>query len=226
MKEKISSEGQCLFCKGRFSQSAIHLHVQKHLAEKQGKAGNSFLLKVEVNPDWGKTPFFLSLWADGETRMKDIDGFLRSIWLECCGHMSEFTVPMSKKLKDVLHKGMSIGYQYDFGSTTELQIEVVDEYPVMADEKIALLSRNEPLNIPCCMCKMAAATVVCIAHDPEEDAEFCKACAKKHAKNCDDFEDYASMPLVNSPRMGVCGYTGGTIDGQRDLPIKAKISKE
>jgi hypothetical protein len=24
------------------------------------------------------------------------------------------------------------------------------------------------------------------------------------------------MPIVNSPRMGVCGYEGGTIDKERD----------
>ena len=33
---------------------------------------------------------------------------------------------------------------------------------------------------------------------------------------CSDFDDYASMPVVNSPRMGVCGYEGGSIDLERD----------
>jgi hypothetical protein len=50
----------------------------------------------------------------------------------------------------------------------------------------------------------------------EEDAGFCDKCAEKHAKKCADFEDYASLPIVNSPRMGVCGYMGGTIDTERD----------
>jgi hypothetical protein len=50
----------------------------------------------------------------------------------------------------------------------------------------------------------------------DDDAEFCDKCAKKHAKKCEDFDDYASMPVVNSPRMGVCTYEGGVIDIERD----------
>jgi len=30
------------------------------------------------------------------------------------------------------------------------------------------------------------------------------------------YADYAAMPVVNSPRMGVCAYEGGTIDRERD----------
>jgi hypothetical protein len=46
---------------------------------------------------------------------------------------------------------------------------------------------------------------------------FCEKCAKKHAKECEDFADgYAVMPVVNSPRMGVCAYEGGCIDTERD----------
>jgi hypothetical protein len=29
----------------------------------------------------------------------------------------------------------------------------------------------------------------------------------------------AQMPVVNSPRMGECGYEGGTIDIERDRPL-------
>ena len=42
----------------------------------------------------------------------------------------------------------------------------------------------------------------------------------KHSEICDDFEDYAEMPVVNSPRMGECGYSGGEIDTERDGPYK------
>ena len=45
---------------------------------------------------------------------------------------------------------------------------------------------------------------------------FCDDCAEKHTKECEDFADYAEMPVVNSPRMGECAYDGGTIDTERD----------
>ncbi len=123
---------------------------------------------------------------------------------------------MSRKTKDALYEGLALEYEYDFGSSTELTITVMSEYPIKADKKIVLLSRNEPLEIMCTTCGKLPATQVCTVCMWEEDAVFCDKCAKKHAKKCEDFADYASMPIVNSPRMGVCAYEGGTIDTERD----------
>ena len=257
MQEKLISEGKCLFCGKTFAKAGINRHLATHFKEKAetGKAGNSFLVKVETNKRWGNTPYFLSLWIDGETKMKDLDEFLRYIWLECCGHMSAFRnlklqtfrggmfdvmdaydyleqgnvakyekimeenrgeVPMSRKAKSALYKGLVLDYEYDFGSSTELTITVVDEYPVKADKKIVLLSRNEPLQIMCSICKKVPATQLCSICMYEKEAEFCNTCAKKHAKKCKDFAEYAAMPVVNSPRMGVCAYNSGRIDVERD----------
>jgi len=257
MQEKTKSEGKCLFCGKTFAKAGINRHLGTHLKEKieTEKAGISFLVKVETNKRWGVTPYFLTLWVDGEATMKTIDQFLRDIWLECCGHMSAFRnpkmrmnmggmfgvmeayeyleqgnsakyekmmeetkgeIPMSRKVKDALYKELVLDYEYDFGSSTELTLTVIDEYPIKADKKIVLLSRNEPLEIMCSVCKKVPATQICSVCMYDEDAVFCDKCAKKHAKECDDFDDYASMSVVNSPRMGVCGYDGGTIDTERD----------
>ena len=230
--------------------------MQKHLADKTriDKPGKSFLLKIEPNPRWGNTPYFLSLWVDGNASLEMIDNFLRRIWLECCGHMSAFTnkkqqrtkasmwdffeaeslleagkikeyeeimeetrgeIPKHRRAKDALHKDMKIEYQYDFGSTTELSITIAGEYPVQAEENIVLLTRNEPPELLCASCGKEAAVAICTACY-NADNVFCAKCAKKHAKTCSDFADYAAMPVVNSPRMGVCGYEGGTIDKKRD----------
>jgi hypothetical protein len=116
-------------------------------------------------------------------------------------------------------------YEYDFGSSTDLLITVMDEYPVKADEKIVLLSRNEPLEWLCDSCKKEPATQICPVHDWDEDSMFCDKCAKKHAKKCSDFEEYAAMPAVNSPRRGVCAYTGGRIDTERDGVFKMQKRK-
>ncbi|HEX5155068.1 MAG TPA: hypothetical protein VFW07_26675 [Parafilimonas sp.] len=248
--------GICLYCNKQVSKQQVNRHMQKHLEDKllTSKPGKSFLLKIETNPAWGRTPYFLSLWVDGNAAMNDIDIYLRKIWLECCGHMSAFTnkklktargsmwdffeaekllqkgeikeyenimeetrgeIPKNRLTKDVLKKDMKIDYQYDFGSTTELQITVAEEFPVKADKTIVLLTRNEPPEILCHTCGKAPAVTVCTACYGEESF-FCAKCAKQHAKSCSDFNDYAAMPVVNSPRMGVCGYTGGAIDKERD----------
>jgi len=220
MQEKLKSEGRCFFCGEMFAKAGIDRHLATHLNEiaKSGNVGKSFLVKVETNKRWGSTPYFLSLWVDGETTMKTIDTFLRDIWLECCGHLSEFDgVGMAKKAGNVFIKGLQIGYEYDFGSTTSLTLTVVDEYPVKAAEKILLLSRNEPLEIMCSICKKAPAAQICtVCMDDDGEAMFCNKCAKKHEKECEDFADYAAMPVVNSPRMGTCAYEGGIIDKARD----------
>ena len=249
MQESMKSEGKCLFCGEIFTKVGINKHLFAHLKEigKSGQSGQSFLLKVEPLKRRSETPYFLSLWVDGETTLKTIDTFLRDIWLECCGHLSAFTLPgqktankfnlkgiynsflvdndseysdeisMRKKTKVVFSKGLKLEYTYDFGSSTQLNITVISEIPVKADKKIVLLSRNEPLEILCSVCKKAPATQICTMCCYDEDAEFCEKCAKKHEKMCNDFADYAAMPVVNSPRMGICGYKGGSIDTERDI---------
>lgn len=127
-------------------------------------------------------------------------------------------IPMSRTAKMALFKGIKLDYEYDYGSTTALQLTVVDEYPLAADERIVLLSRNEPLGLTCVTCGQSPAISICTVCDTdyEEGALFCVKCGEKHAKTCEDFADYASLPVVNSPRMGVCAYTGGEIDKERD----------
>ena len=128
----------------------------------------------------------------------------------------EVEISMNKKVKTVLSKGLELVYEYDFGSTTKLTVTVVDEYPLKAEKKIVLLSRNEPLKIMCDTCGKSPATQLCTACMYDGESKFCDKCARKHAKKCGDFADYASTPVVNSPRMGVCGYRGGRIDVERD----------
>jgi hypothetical protein len=125
-------------------------------------------------------------------------------------------VPMIRKTDKVLYQGLKLEYAYDFGSSTELLLTVMEEYPVKADEKIVLLSRNEPLEWLCNTCKKEPATQICTVHNWDEDSLFCDKCAKKHEGKCEDFKEYAAMPVVNSPRMGVCAYEGGVIDIERD----------
>ena len=257
MQEKLTSEGVCLFCGKTFAKAGINRHLATHLKEKVeiGKPGKSFLVKIVGTEKWKTTLYFLSLWIDGEAKMKDVDAFLRNIWLECCGHLSAFRnpknrkrglgmfdvmdafdfleqgnvakyekimeevdgcVPMSRKTKDALYKGLALEYEYDFGSSTELIITVVDEYPIKADKKIVLLSRNEPLKMMCSICGKVPATQICSVCMWEKDVLFCDKCAKTHAKECPDFAKYAAMPMVNSPRVGICAYEGGIIDIERD----------
>ena len=298
MQEKLKSAGKCLFCGKTFAKSVINRHLTTHLKEKAetNEKGQSFLVKVTTPVREEATPYFLSLWVDGEATMRTIDTFLRDIWVDCCGHLSAFSfppdknrrdellelleddelddvddtnddlfdddeddeddedddyddydedddyddyddydddffgdgnydwerdeydneVPKASKVKDVLSKDLILTYEYDYGSTTTLNLTTMLELPVKADEDIVLLSRNEPPEILCDMCHKAPAKHICNICVYDDKGAFCDKCAKKHAKTCEYFEDGADLPLANSPRAGVCYYTGGTIDAERD----------
>ena len=124
---------------------------------------------------------------------------------------------------NVFHTGQVLLYEYDFGSTTRLEIKVLGEYPLNLKDDIVLMSRNEALHILCDNCGKKPAVQLCIIHYADEPKFFCTACGKKHAKTCPDFEDYSAFPVVNSPRMGVCGYMGSEIiDTERDKAWNGK----
>ncbi len=171
--------------------------------------GVSYHLRVEAGP------YFLQLLMDGDATLKKLDAFLRKIWLECCGHLSRFSVGMTRKASQVFEPGIQLDYEYDFGSTTELTVKVLAQYAFGVKKGIELLSRNEPLEIMCDKCGKQPAVELCTVHWSEEERFFCEKCAEPHQKECEDAE-YAMMPVVNSPRMGECGYEGGTIDLERD----------
>lgn len=210
-----------MYCSQLYDKRSIGKHLDKHLAELAGKADTpnelSFHIRVEA------AEMFLELLVDANTTLTKLDGFLRKIWLECCGHLSAFRpkgtyseLPMSRKAGKLFATGLVLDYEYDFGSTTMLAVKVGASFPMAVPGGIALLSRNEPLAILCHVCDSNPATQICIIHIQEGEGFFCDTCAEKHAEQCADFADYAQMPVVNSPRMGVCGYEGGTIDTERD----------
>jgi hypothetical protein len=168
MKQIPKAEGKCLFCGKSFAKAGIIRHLQVHLRQKaeENAAGHSYLVKIETDPRYNEAPYFLSLWIDGRAIMKNIDSFLRDIWLECCGHMSSFTnpknrqrgsfldffvaedlisqgkmdeyekfmeetkgeIPMNRKVNEVFYKGLKLEYEYDFGSSADLLLTVMEEF--------------------------------------------------------------------------------------------------
>jgi hypothetical protein len=116
---------------------------------------------------------------------------------------------MDVALSEVLKPGMKFGHQYDFGSTTALALRVVGEYGGAArgkkEEPVRVLARNDPPEIRCGKCGKPA-ELVCTECLCEGRGWLCKSCAKKHEDECEGGE--MMLPVVNSPRVGVCGYCG------------------
>ena len=235
-KEKILSEGKCVYCSETLKKVGISKHLDGHLkqsADEKPQRDRAFHVRVEADA------YFLNLLIDADAPLDYLDDFLRAIWLECCGHMSSFMdksktydvdwddengvigEDKSKPVKDVFKVGQELKYEHDFGSTTELNVKILAEYQLSVRDGIKLLARNEPLKLLCVMCREKSAKVICSVCGWGAEAVFCADCGKKHAKECPDFADYSKMKLVNSPRAGVCAYEGGQIDKKRDGIWKA-----
>ena len=218
---QLKSEGSCPFCKKSLAKRAMSRHLETHFAKMPPSAGKqAYHLRIETGP------YFLHVLMNATSSLTVLDSFLRKIWLECCGHLSKFAqgsiwggeVGKSRKANAIFAKGVKLNYVYDFGTSTELKIQVIGEHALSA-KGVQLLTRNEPLEIFCDTCKKRAAANICTVHWGEDDAYFCESCYKKHEATCEEAEDYW-MPIVNSPRMGECGYDGGTIDTKRDGVFK------
>ena len=226
MSEKeLKTEGKCLYCNQMFSQFEIGKHLAKHLADmEKADAGIKTQTFCHVNVDAGE--MFLHLLVKGNTTMKTIDSFLRNIWLECCGHLSDFghnnyKVSMYQKVQDVFEPGVKIFHDYDYGTTTRVFLKGLKHYQLNIKESIVLLSRNEPLKLMCAICKKPAVNL-CTVCNYDKYSFFCESCSVEHENICEDFADYSCLPVVNSPRMGECGYIGGSIDLERDGVYKKK----
>ena len=203
--------------------------MNKHLAlcafrhdRPEGPPSDLFQLRVEGK---GAPMFWLDVEVKGESPLRRLDDLLRRVWLECCGHMSAFETgglrysvvvdnefgparnerSMSTKVSQVLTSpGQRLSYEYDFGSTTELTLRVINRrIGAIGRSAARLLARNEPPVWLCAACD-APATLVCPFCRDESNPFVCARHAAEHG--CADEESL--LPVVNSPRMGVCGYTG------------------
>jgi hypothetical protein len=147
-----------------------------------------------------------------------LDRFLRQTWLECCGHMSAFEIegtryassPMERErsmrapLQQLLEVGSKFFYEYDYGSTTELVLEVVAlREQGTPKSSVQLLARNEAPHVICHRCGDQPATLICSQCAWGAEGWLCEACSVAHPCG-----DEMCLPVANSPRVGVCAYTG------------------
>ena len=114
------------------------------------------------------------------------------------------TSSMDVKLDQVLQPGLKFTYEYDFGSTTELALKVVAEREGKLQKSrnaIQIMARNELPVVLCDNCGEKSATLIYQGWDGPE-MWLCKDCARTKR------DGNMMLPIVNSPRAGVCGYTG------------------
>jgi hypothetical protein len=221
MPREKQTKGRCSYCEQEITKNG----VTKHLAScsqrldavakaDSKKGGTEKLYHLRIQAD-GQNQFWLDLEMRGSVTLKNLDDYLRCIWLECCGHMSKFSVggwsgnEISKKRKalEIFDPGTELTHIYDFGTSSETLIKVVGvrEGTPTSSRPIVLMVRNLMPEYECIECKHPA-TILCMECVIEEDVwgTLCNEHATTHSHN-----NYGEpVPLVNSPRLGLCGYEG------------------
>ncbi|UWX63586.1 plasmid pRiA4b ORF-3 family protein [Deinococcus rubellus] len=222
-RTRTQSRGMCRNCGYIGTKASMTKHQAVCEARSSGSQGEHEVYRLRVSGSL-RPQYWLDVDMPVNATLDDLDGFLRGIWLDCCGHLSEFTIgpqdddnfdpfkpPRRGKpptLNKLLSVGDKFGYTYDFGSSTELKVHVQARETVggQAQEKVRLLARNLPPALACSECGVPAQWVH--SWDDDEETDGLTFSCNKHGKRTRDEQ----LPVVNSPRMGMCGYEGGNDD--------------
>lgn len=216
MATRTESTGKCALCGASFSKR----QMLRHLAQCAYPDGRNVAAVIQVRVDAAGTPYWLDLDVNATAPLGELDEFLRDIWLDCCDHLSAFDVgrerysmaPMERSergmevrvSKSLPPVGEVFSYEYDFGSTTYLRLKVVAHRQAPSRRgTVRLLARNDAPAWKCAECGQEATALCSICFYEEDDFFFCELHTESH-----ECGDERSLPVLNSPRMGVCAYGG------------------
>jgi hypothetical protein len=184
-----------------------HLETCVASHDKAGPSKPLIVFRIDAAHD---PRYWIYVEARADATLRQLDSFLRHLWLECCGHMSAFYVDRRELAMSAVagiafcSPGAKFRYEYDFGSTTSLTGQVLSSrHGSIGRLSVRLLARNEPLEWSCAQCAAPATTICPYCLDTDE-CLFCDTHAEAHEHAGEE----VYLPVVNSPRMGVCAYAG------------------
>ena len=219
-------QGECRICGAKSTADDMASHLMQHTKTHGAGDVNQFAMRVDGGPDM---PFWMYIQIPTEATFGVLDKFLRAVWVECCGHASEFEVDgeivgMRKRLSAFCTDDTEFLYRYDMGSTTTLRLGVIGRmrktmpmrgwfhkdayYPpplVYGEYKAFILALHNKVKFNCQTCGKRA-VYVCSNCIYDMEGACCEDCAPKH-----ECGDEMLLPVAQSPRVGVCSFEGGSL---------------
>ncbi|MCS7039596.1 MAG: plasmid pRiA4b ORF-3 family protein [Caldilineales bacterium] len=231
MPTRTISYGKCFICGQTFAKNTIGRHLAKCVPahDTSGHQKRLYHLSIEGKD---RPEYWLHIEIPADHTLSQLDGFLRAIWLECCGHLSAFTIhgvsydSNADEEEDFALPFPGLGFE-PFGSRASMDVPLSQvlspgdrfrhEYDFGTTTELALKVVSERKGqAPAggkgvrILARNYAPVIPCSACGEragwlyyEDYAPYCDSHAEDHPEWPDSF-----LPLVNSPRTGDCGYDG------------------
>lgn len=218
MARRKQSRGTCEFCGADYAKGGMVRHLrscpERATANEAADGRKERLVHIRAEDEWS-SGYWLDLEVRGSATLKDIDHYLRAIWLECCGHLSDFfagdawsrQVAKSRRVSETFGPDRQLTHVYDFGTSSHTILRTMDirEGVPTTRHPIRLMARNHAPETACIVCGKPAAWLCmeCLYED-QNSGELCAEHVEGHPH-----ENYGEpIEIVNSPRLGLCGYEG------------------
>lgn len=162
------TDGICSLCDGLFSKTVMKKYLLQCMKKHPTRTPSGFPVAVQTRLFMilVKGSFLHEYWlyieVPANSMLGRLDTFLRDTWVECCGHLSAFTINGTRYISEtdeyfkedksmnyvvdkVLMPGQKFFYEYDFGSPTHLELKVVQEREVEDSGSIEILQEMSRL---------------------------------------------------------------------------------
>ena len=158
MSARKQSRGTCIYCGNEYAKGGMIRHLRACpqrsaaiAAAEQSSRETETLYHLRAQDGW-RGDFWLNLEMRGSATLQKLDRYLRAIWLECCGHLSQFSIggwagheiPKNRRADQVFYPDLELTHIYDFGTSSETLIKVVEvrQGVPTSQRPMALMARN------------------------------------------------------------------------------------
>ncbi|WP_293981281.1 SEC-C metal-binding domain-containing protein [uncultured Clostridium sp.] len=229
--------GRCYYCNKELTERTIKRHmksckemrkfIRDEISDKESRTRNQFIISIKDKYD--KNTYCVYISISSVLQLLHLDRFIRDVWVNCCDHLSCFIInkviyndnsnemyEMSVRLNDILFCGMKFQYEYDFGTSTYLELEVIDELKVSEKHSmIEIIARNDEIEHKCRKCGEHAEYI-----NYNESEFLCKKCSEYISKSSlENLNiEYIGDTYFNSPRDGICSYRGNRDAEKKYMP--------
>lgn len=256
MSEK--SRGFCKYCGKEYTKGGILRHLdnckkREEILKEENKKNKQGYFQISITDKYDKD-YWIIIEINEKATLRELDSFIRDIWVECCGHLSSFIVEninydivpddefcseddflasifgrrqvksMDYKIKDALEVGQKFKYEYDYGSTTELTLKV-DRYRVGGKKLDDDIEILSRNNPPQFICQNCRKNKAKWITPEGISSDYNMFWCDECLENEENIPEYV-LPICNSPRMGVCAYEGSKVYPEQFEPDVVDGTKE